>query len=496
MRDQRSPAVSTRHGSELLSRTFDPIAAGAVVLALVACSTNHGTGVRLDSPRVAAFLDTLQRRTFGYFWERTPPTTGLTPDRWPTPSFSSIAAVGFALTAYPIGVERGYITRTQAAERTLATLRFFWEAPQDSAASGVTGYKGFFYHFLDMQTGRRWQTVELSTIDTSLLLAGVLFCQSYYDGADAVETEIRALADSIYFRVDWTWAQARPPAVSMGWHPESGFISADWIGYNEAMILYALALGSPTHPVQPEAWNAWVSGYRWGTWYDQPHVGFGPLFGHQYSHVWIDFHGIKDAYMRGRGIDYFENSRRATYVQRAYAIANPDRWKGYGDSVWGLTASDGPLNGTVEIDGRPRQFHTYWARGASFTEITDDGTIAPTAAGGSVPFAPEIAIPALLAMRETYGSRLFSTYGFLDAFNPTLTAQVPVQHGSVDPMLGWVDGDYLGIDQGPILSMVENYRSELIWRVMRRNPHIIRGLVRAGFTGGWLDEAARQLQER
>jgi hypothetical protein len=457
------------------------------------CASNHPPGPPPPDPaRAAAFLDTLEERTFHYFWDLTNTANGLTPDRWPTESFSSIAAVGFALTAYPIGVERGYVTRAQAAERTLTTLRFFWTAPQGPEPAGVTGYQGFFYHFLDMQTGRRFQTVELSTIDTSLLLAGMLFCQSYFDGTDPTETDIRALVDSIYFRVDWKWAQARPPAVSMGWHPEGGFIQADWIGYNEAMILYVLALGSPTHPVEPAAWTAWVGGYHWGSWYDRPHVGFGPLFGHQYSHVWIDFRGIKDAYMRGTGIDYFENSRRATYVQRAYAIANPDRWKGYSDSIWGLTASDGPLNGTVEIEGRQRRFHTYWARGASFTGITDDGTIAPTAAGGSVPFAPEITIPALLAIRETYGDRLFSTYGFLDAFNPTLTAQVPVQHGRVDPVLGWFDGDYLGIDQGPIIAMIENYRSGLVWRVMSRNPHIVRGLGRAGFTDGWLDHVIRR----
>src|SRR6266542_631111 len=474
-----------------------------LALALAACAANSGTAPPpppppppFDSARAAAFLDTLEERTFNYFWTLTNPQNGLTPDRAPSPSFSSIAAVGFALTAYPIGVERGYVTRAQAAERTLTTLRFFWTAPQDSATSGVTGYRGFFYHFLDMSTGLRFQTVELSTIDTALLLAGVLFSQSYFDRADTTEAEIRALADSIYLRVDWTWAQARPPAVSMGWHPENGFIPADWIGYNEGMIIYVLALGSPTHPVAPAAWDAWVGGFRWGSWYGLPHVGFGPLFGHQYSHVWIDFRGIQDAYMKARGIDYFENSRRATYVQRRYAHANPDAWKGYSASVWGLTACDGPANATLVVGGRTRRFRTYCARGASFTEITDDGTIAPTAAGGSVPFAPEIAIPALIAMRETYGSHLFSTYGFRDAFNPTFADAVPVERGEVDPTLGWFDADYLGIDQGPILAMIENYRSGFVWNVMRRNAYIVRGLTRAGFTGGWLAGTTRVPDQR
>src|SRR6266536_3600307 len=233
-----------------------------LALALAACAANATAPPPppppppLDSARAAAFLDTLEERTFNYFWNLTNPQNGLTPDRAPSESFSSIAAVGFALTAYPIGVERGYVTRAQASERTLTTLRFFWTAPQDSATTGVTGYRGFFYHFLDMSTGLRFQTVELSTIDTALLLAGVLFSQSYFDRADTTEAEIRALADSIYLRVDWTWAQARPPAVSMGWHPETGFIPADWIGYNEGMIIYVLALGSPTHPVAPAAWDS------------------------------------------------------------------------------------------------------------------------------------------------------------------------------------------------------------------------------------------------
>jgi hypothetical protein len=456
----------------------------AVAFGLASCSNNSGSpGV---APDTAAFLDTLQHRTFSYFWNLTPASNGLTPDRAPTPSFSSIAAVGFALTAYPIGVEHGWITRADAAARTVATLRFFWTAPQDSAGPNTTGYHGFFYHFLDMTTGYRFQTVELSTIDTSLLLAGILFAQSYYNGSDTTEKEIRALADSIYYRVDWQWAQARPPAVSMGWHPESGFINADWIGYNEAMILNILALGSPTHPVDSTTWNKWVSGYQWGTYYGQSFVQFAPLFGHQYSHVWIDFRDIADDYMRSKGIDYFENSRRATLAQRAYAIANPGAWAGYNGNVWGLTACDGPANKTLTIGGKSRQFQTYNARGAALGDERDDGTIAPTAAGGAVSFTPELAIPALLEMRRTYGVKLFGTYGFLDAFNPTFTASGQQETGTVDPRLGWFDVDYLGIDQGPILAMIENYRTGFVWRVMRGNAHIIRGLQRAGFTGGWL----------
>jgi hypothetical protein len=442
-----------------------------------------------QSPRQAAFLDTLQQRTFSFFWERTNPRNGLTVDRWPTPSFSSIAAVGFALTAYPIGVERGYITRGDARERVLATLRFFWRAPQGPAPSGTTGYKGFFYHFLDMETGERFEQVELSTIDTTLLLGGVLFCQVYFDAEDTAEAEIRSLADSIYRRVDWRWAVSRAPLVSMGWRPDQAFLSADWRGMNEAMLLYVLALGSPTHPIDSTAWAEWTRTYAWGRFYGLEQVGFAPLFGHQYSQVWIDYRGIRDGFMRTRGIDYFENSRRATYAQRAYAIDNPGQWTGYGAASWGLTASDGPADTTLEVAGRRRRFYTYAARGASFTEVRDDGTIAPTAAGGSIPFAPEITIPVLIAMRERHGEPLFGKYGFLDAFNQTYPTDRRPQKGRILPGRGWYDDDYLGIDQGPILVMAENYRSGLVWRYMRRSPYISRGLKRAGFTGGWLDQA-------
>jgi hypothetical protein len=430
-------------------------------------------------------LDDLEQRTFRFFWDLADPGTGLIPDRWPTPSFSSVAAVGFGLTAYTVGAKRGWVTREQARDRALHVLRFLWNAPEGPERTGVTSYKGFFYHFLDMKTGRRFETVELSTIDTTLLLAGALTCQSYFDREDPAEAEIRDLAERLYRRVDWKWAQARPPAVSHGWKPESGFIISDWKGYNEAMILYVLALGSPTHPVEPAAWNAWTSTYQWHKYFDQEHLTFGPLFGHQYSHAWIDFRGIQDSYMRERGIDYFENSRRAAYSQRTYAMENPGGWRGYGEKLWGLTASDGPLDVTLKIDGRSRTFHTYWARGASPQELTDDGTLVPTAAAASLPFAPEIVMPVLQEMRR-YGEPLYGKYGFLDAFNPTFDVDVKPQHGKVVRGLGWFDTDYLGIDQGPIVIMIENHRSGLVWNTLKKNPHIVRGLKRAGFTGGWL----------
>ena len=464
-----------------------------VFLALVSACTSATSITGISGPippsalttRQTAFLDTLEQRTFDWFWQQTDNNTGLTPDRWPTKSFSSVAAIGFALTAYPVGVERGYVTRSAAATRTLNTLRFMYNAPQGSQPTNVTGYKGLFYHFLDMQTGFRFERVELSTIDTSLLIAGVLFCQSYFTGADGTESAIRAYADSLYLRIEWPWAVSRPPVVSMGWHPESGFINADWKGYDEGMIVYILALGSPTHPIDPSSWTEWTKTYRWAEFYGQTHVNFAPLFGHQYSHVWVDFRGIQDAYMRGRGIDYFENSRRATISQRLYAIDNPGQWKDYGANIWGITAGDGPFDTTFVIAGRQRQFWTYRARGAAAGEIQDDGTIAPTAAGGSVPFAPEFAIPALIAMREKYGDNLFTNYGFVDDFNPTLTDVTP-KYGRVVRGIGWFDTDYLGIDQGPIIAMIENYRSDLIWKTMRKNPYIVAGLKKAGFTGGWL----------
>lgn len=443
-----------------------------------------------EPPSAPVLVDTIQEQTFHYFWDLANPKNGLIPDRWPTPSFSSIAAVGFALTAYPIGAEHGWITREQARGRVLLTLDFFLNAPQGPEAAGTTGYRGFYYHFLDMETGHRFETVELSTIDTTLLAAGALFCESYFDRAGPQEQAVRDKAEEVYRRIDWTWIQPRPPLVAMGWTPENGFHTYDWRGYNEAMILYVLALGSPTHPIDPAGWEGFTSTYRWGRFYGREQVNFAPLFGHQYSQTWIDFRGIQDAYMRSHGSDYFENARRATLSQRDYAIDNPGRFRGYGENVWGLSACDGPLDGGVEdieIDGRPVHFMTYAARGAALGEIRDDGTIAPTAAASSIAFAPEIAIRAVEEMHRRWGEHLVSKYGFLDSFNPTLNVATRTRHGRVVPGVGWFDGDYLGIDQGPIVAMIENHRSGLVWETMRRNPHVVRGLRRAGFTGGWLN---------
>ena len=425
-----------------------------------------------------AFLDQLQHDTFRYFWEVTPRDTGLTPDRAPGGDrVSSVAAVGFALTSYLVGSERGWVTRADAAQRTLTTLQTLWQLPQGPAREGTAGLNGLFYHFVEGETGHRAYRSEVSTIDTALLMAGVLAAQAYFDRPDETEAAIRSTADALYRRVDWTWAYSprHRPLLSMGWTPEQGFLEFDWAGYSEGMILYLLALGSPTHAIDPAAWGEWTRSYRWEESYGPAHVTFGPLFGHQYSHVWIDFRGIQDAYMRSRRSDYFQNSTRATYANRAYCVANPGRWKGYGELVWGLTASEGPSRAGVG----PAAFHAYWARGASHDGAWDDGTIAPTAAGGSVPFAPEVAIPTLVNFRRVLGDRIYGQYGFKDAFN--------LSYPAPDGTLGWFADQYLAIDQGPILLMIENYRTGFLWDLLKKSPYVVAGLRKAGFTGGWLE---------
>ena len=405
------------------------------------------------------YIDETARRAFDYFWREANPANGLVKDRSRETSASSIAAVGFGLSAITVGIDREWITRQQGVARTKATLEFFASCPQSSAETGVCGYKGFFYHFLTMQNGERAGTNELSTIDTALLLGGILHVAQYYDGESADETRIRELADTIWRRVDWNWAAPRSPLVALGWKPESGFIGFDWRGSNEAMILYILGLGSPTHPLPDGAWDGWTSTYNgdWQTHYGITFLTFPPLFGHQYSHVWIDFRDIQDDFMRektvetGDTFDYFENSRRATLAQRAYAIANPRRYPNYSAEEWGITASDIPSG--------------YRARGAPPAQ-NDDGTLTPTAAGGSYAFTPDISREALRTFYARYRGRLWGEYGLRDAYN-------------VD--VNWFATDVLGIDQGPIVLMIENERTEAIWTSFMTHPDVQRGLERAGF---------------
>ncbi|NOU19604.1 MAG: Tat pathway signal protein [Bacteroidales bacterium] len=425
------------------------------------------------------FLNDLKHRTFNYFWDLHDSITWQTPDRYPTKIFTSIAATGFGLAAYIVGIENKYISRQQGVERVLNTIKWLHNSVQGSDSTGATGYKGFYYHFLTYKQGLRYKNVELSTIDTGWLMAGILTCQSYFDGNTEEEKQIRNLADSLYLRVDWNWAMNGQEFMSMGWHPEDGFINAHYLGYSEAMMLMILSLGSPTHATPDSTWNSYCKNYKWADFYGYQHLNFEPLFGHQYSHMFIDFREIYDPYIQQKGIDYFENSRRATLANRAYCIKNPMNFNAYSDSIWGLTACDGPIDSQLPFKGNKVQFYTYRARGASIQAIVDDGSIAPTAAGGSIPFTPDESLQALMAMKKTYGEKLYQQYGFKDAFNPSyITDEFPQ---------GWFDKDYIGLDQGPIVIQIENYQTGLIWNLMKKNKYIVNGLKKAGFKGGWLE---------
>jgi hypothetical protein len=419
-------------------------------------------GVAAPKPAAAlttsALYDTLQHTAFLYFWVEANPANGLVKDRSTPGSPCSIAATGFGLSAICIGIDHGWVSRTDGRQRVLNTLNTFWTGPQGTATNGTIGYKGFFYHFLDMSLGLRTWDSELSSIDTALLFAGILDAKQYFNTSDPGDIQVRALADSIYYRADWDFFRASGVGLRMGWKPGTGFNGfGTWVGYNEAMIMYLLALGSPTKPPNPInpgfMWSTWVSGYDWLTEYGYTYINFPPLFGHQYSHCWIDFRFIQDNYTRNKGITYFENSRRATLAQRAYCIANPGGFTGYGPNFWGLTAGDGP-------DG-------YNARGAPPAQ-NDNGTIAPTAALSSLPFAPDEVIPVMHNFFDNY-PLLWSTYGFRDGFNLTSNPD-------------WYGPDVLGIDQGPIILMIENHRNQRPWLRFMQNEDVQRGLTRAGFT--------------
>ena len=437
-----------------------------------------GVGVLNDHAGNSELLRHIQASSFGYFVHEVNRTNGLVLDKteedWP----SSIAAVGMALTAYPVGVHRHFMGREEAVERTLTTLRFF-AASEQSSAVDATGYKGFYYHFLHMGSGKRaWQS-ELSSVDTAIFIAGALAAAAYFDAASQDEAEIRSLAKMLYERVEWDWMLQGRKTLCHGWRPEpeAGFIKYRWQGYDEALILYLLALGSPTHGIGAECYAAWCTTYEWKTVYGIDYLYAGPLFIHQLSHVWVDFRGIRDAFMSDKGSDYFENSRRATQIQQQHGMRNPLGLAHVGELCWGVTASDGPGPAVKKIAGVERVFFDYLARGVP--DGPDDGTLAPWAVVASLPFAPEIVLPTVLNFRRL-SVQVANPYGFKASINPMFA-------GASDDGVGWVSKFHFGINEGPTVLMIENHRSGLVWALMRTCPPLVAGLRAAGFSGGWLD---------
>jgi hypothetical protein len=384
------------------------------------------------------FLDDLERQACLFFWEQGSPTTGqildrarndLTGARDPR-RMASIASTGFGLTALTIADRRGYIPHAEIVERVRTTLN--WHL------NSLPEVHGFFYHFTNIETGKRWARCELSPIDTSILLCGVLTARAWFDDA-----QIQSLAQQIYERVDWPWMLNGGAAFAMGWHPETGFISARWDHYCELMMIYLLAIGSPSHPVSPDVWKSFArpiqqySGLEYIS-------GEDPIFVHQYSHAWFDFRGKRDAYT-----NYFDNSVTATRAHKAFCLSMPN-W--YNENYWGITASD-------SVRG-----YTVWGGPPSRGMI--DGTVVPCAPAGSLAFLPAECLAVLRAMRAKSGAQAWGRYGFVDAFHPAAN---------------WYNPDVLGIDLGISVLMAENLRTGQIWNTFMRNPEVGRAMQLAGF---------------
>ncbi len=416
----------------------------ASVLLLVLAINNPGVAWaakgRVLSAADQSFLEDLSHRAFLYFWEQSDPLTGLVRDRARADgsphdeahrNVASIAATGFGLTALCIAAERRWIDPTQARERARVTLRFFAErAPNE---------RGWFYHWMEATTGERTWNSEVSSVDTALLLGGVLTVRQFFHR----DAEIVKLAAKIYERVDFQWMQNGHPAfLSHGWKPESGFLKPVWDSYNEQTILYLLAVGSTNHPITRRAWWAWKR--DWVTYAGYTYLaGAAPLFIHQYSHAWVDYRGRRES--RPPYINYFDNSVKATRAQRAFCIALSKEFPGYSENVWGITASDS-AKGYVAWGGPPRDSNI-------------DGTAVPAAVAGSLMFTPDICVSALRAIRERFGVSVWCRYGFVDAFNPTT---------------GWIDRDVIGLDAGITLLSAENLRTGIVWRWFMGNPEIRR----------------------
>ena len=419
----------------------------AAILLLVLCGGFVSAQTRL-SPQDQTFLDDLEQRSFQYFWDQADPATGLIPDRARIDgtllddnhrNVASTAATGFGLTAICIATERGWLTRAQARERVRHTLVYF--------ANKAFNEHGWFYHWIDAKTGdRRWNS-EVSSIDTALLLAGVLTVRQHFND----DREIKQLATMIYERVDFGWMlNGDQFLLSHGWKPETGFLKARWDTYSEDTILYLLAIASPSHPIPARSWYAlWRDRYRYAGYAYFTTIGV-PLFMHQYSHAWIDYRNRRES--RGDRIDYFENSVNATLAHRKFCIDLAYEFPAFGSNVWGITASDS-AKGYLAWGGPPR-------------DPAIDGTIVPSAAGGSLMFTPELSVAALRTMSEKYGTRIYGKYGFIDAFNP-------------GP--GWYDKEVIGINGGIILLSAENARTGNVWRWFMANAEIRRAMTKIGF---------------
>lgn len=423
-------------------------------------------------------VDLLQREAYAYFSATMHASGLLVPDSSRPGALVSIAGVGLGLTASIAAVSHGLLEREQALQQALTVLRLF-ERSRQGPERDATGHRGFYYHYLDPVTHRRAGRCELSSIDTGLLIAGGLACRQFFDRDDAREHELRELADGLYRRVDWRWMLNGGPTLAHGWTPERGFLAARWAGYTEGLLLYVLAVGSPTFSIPGECYVASTAEYTWKPIHGHEYLYAGPLFIHQLPQVWLDLRGIADPWLAAHGIDYFENSRRATLAQQAYAIKNPRQFCHYSAQHWGLTASDGPGPAVHQVGGRVVRFWDYRARGVPYGP--DDGTIAPWAAVTSLPFAPEVVLPTirgLIADDIGVGGRTGRRpFGFEASINFTF----PGEPGSC-----WRSPWNYALNQGPLVVMVENYRSGTIWALMRACEPIANGLRGAGFRGGWL----------
>lgn len=423
-------------------------------------------------------LKHIQRESFQYFLHFQNPHTGLVADKNEPGAPASICVTGMAISALIAGIEEGLISRDEAGQRILTTLRFLYTAEQ-STSSKATGYKGFYYHFLHMESGERFGNTELSTIDTTFFIAGVLSAAVYFNANSNEEKELRGLAQKLYRRINWQWALNKGLTISHGYKPKSGFLKYRWdYEYSEALMLYVLALASPDYPISPQGYLTWQATFKMTEAYGIDYLYAGPLFIHQFSHLWIDFRGIQDAFNQKHGLDYFENSKRAIFVHQAYAIHNPREFEGYGKDCWGLTACDGPGYKQKQIDGKKRKFYGYKARGAPYGP--DDGTLAPWAVLASLPFAPEIVMETTEAFINHFNLNNNQDLGIEASFNPSFR----VKNKKAD---AWVEEFRFGLNQAPIVLMIANYEKDFLWKLMRQCPYIISGLKKAGFAGGWLE---------